>query len=1205
MLGTIAVFELRQRLRRISTYVYFVVMLAIGFLFALISGGAFSHATVDFGTGGRVLTNSPYALLAIIVTISTFGVVITAALSGQATYQDIDNNSTSFFYTAPISKFDYLAGRLLGSLAIQLFIFAAIGLGAWMGIHTYWVDPVRIGPERLLSYIAPYLMFVVPNLLITGAVFFAVAALNRKMLPVYIGAVVFLIGYVLANALAGDVTNSVTASLLDLFGGNAVDHEVRYWTPFQRNTQIVPFTGLVVVNRILWLAFAIAILLFAYSRFKMAHVVERGKGKQQIITQETTSPDQVKIATTLHPSFSFRSSLALFFSLTWLQFSEVLKSVFFIVIAVAGYSFSLFFCFNLASPFATPVYPVTYRMIELAGGGFGIFALAIITLYAGELVWRERDAGVDQIVDATPAQRWLLFGSKLATLMMVQVILEMIVMAAGLTTQISLGYHRFEFSLYFRELFVDRLLIFWVLCVFTLAVHAIVNNKYLGHFVVVLYYLVVFVLPGMGWEDLLYRFGQLPAFQYSDMNGYSPFVSVLFWIHLYWGVAAIMLAVLANLFWVRGTDVGWKQRRQLYWQRLSAPSAIAFSVSLLLFIALGGWIYYNTHILNNYVTANRLAAQRAEYEKKYRNYVEVPQPKVTDETLQVDLFPEQQRMNFAGTLWLENKTSQNVDQIALTIWPQELQPIRRAKIEIDRLSFSSGRAPVPATQTLKDDQLGFYVYQLSQPLPPHGRIALEFALKYAFRGFANSQQIDLVENGTFVTDVFAPLVGYQTSVDLEDEGVRHKFGLSPMKVIPKLEDVAARQQIYDIPSADWINSETTISTSPDQIAIAPGYLEKEWMENGRRYFHYRMDVPTLPGTSVNSARYQVLRDRWHTVNLEIYYDPQHTYDLERMRQSMKDTLDYCTENFSSFQFRQLRILEFPRYQTFAESFPNTIPFSESIGFITRVGPTSLNLPYFVTAHEIAHQWWGHQVITANTEGATMPVESLAEYTALMVMKHHLPPESMKKFMRRELDRYLFGRSQERTEERPLLRVTFNQAYIHYSKGALVMYALQDYIGEDKINQALAAYVKDFQFKGPPYPTSLDLENHLRKVTPPEFQYLYEDLFENITLYENRAKSGTYTRLPDGKYQVNLAVELKKFRADGKGEEHQIPAHDWVDIGVIDADGQYLYLQKHKIDGESADIQVIVNKQPYEAGIDPLNKLIDRKPDDNLVTVSAQ
>jgi ABC-2 type transport system permease protein len=1089
MVGTIAGFELRQRFRRISTYVYFVVMFILAVLFVLLSGGAFSDSTIDYGTGGRVLINSPYALFAVVVYISTFGVIITAALAGQATYQDVDSNSTPFFFTAPISKFEYLAGRFLGTLTLQFIIFSAIGLGAWAGMHMPWIDPVRVGPERLFPYIAPYLIFVLPNLVITSAIFFAVGALARKMLPVYISAVVFLIGYLVANILAGDVTNSAIASLIDPFGANAVDYIERYWTAFQRNTLLTPFTGLLAVNRVLWLAVGFAILLFTYLRYKTGHVIAGRRRKQQAVETEEPSPKpRMGVAGALHFTFSFRASLALFFSLAWLQFSEVVKNVFFSVIALAGYSFALISCFNLTNPFAVPVYPVTYRMIEIGGGSFGIFALAIITFYAGELVWRERDAGVDQIVDALPAQRWIFFGSKLAALMLVQVLLEGIVLAAGLTTQISLGYYRFQFGLYFKELFVNRLLIYWVLCIFTLAVHAIVNNKYVGHFIVVIYYLAVFVLPGMGWQNLLYLFGQLPAFQYSDMNGYGPFVSPLLWLHLYWGLAAVMLAIFTNIFWVRGTDIGWRQRRSLAAQRLSRPSGVAFGVSLLLFIAAGAWIFYNTHVLNSYLTVRQLPLRRIEYEKKYRKYLDIPQPKMTDENLQVDLFPEERRMNFAGTEWLENKTSRDVNQIALTIWPQELQPIPRAKIEIDKLEFSSGQAPVPATQTIKDDQLGFYLYQLPFPLPPHGRIMLEFALKYVFQGFANNnQQIDLVRNGTFVNDSFAPVVGYQTSVDLEDQSLRRKHGLTPFKEIPKLEDAAGRQNMYDVTSADWVNSETTVSTSPDQIAIAPGYLEKEWVQDGRRYFHYKMDVPILPGVTINSAHYQVLRDTWHNVNLEIYYDSQHPYDLERMRQSMKATLDYCSENFSPFQFRQLRIIEFPRYQSFAESAPNTIPYSESMGFITRVDPSdpeAIDLAFFVTAHEIGHQWWAHQVVTANTEGATLPVESLAEYTALMVMKHHVPPESMKKFMRRELDRYLFGRAQERNEEQPLVRVTFNQGYIHYDKGAMVMYALQDYIGEDKVNQGLADYVKEFKFKGPPYPTSLDLERHQRKVTPP-------------------------------------------------------------------------------------------------------------------------
>src|ERR1019366_9081832 len=116
-------------------------------------------------------------------------------------------------------------------------------------------------------------------------------------------------------------------------------------------------------------------------------------------------------------------------------------------------------------------------------------------------------------------------------------------------------------------------------------------------------------------------------------------------------------------------------------------------------------------------------------------------------------------------------------------------------------------------------------------------------------------------------------------------------------------------------------------------------------------------------------------------------------------------LDYATAAFSPFQFRQLRIIEFPRYGNFAESFPNTIPFSEGIGFITWVDPNkkdAINLPFFVTAHEVGHQWWGHQVVSANTEGQTAIVETLAQYTALMIMKKTYGADSMKKFLRYQL-----------------------------------------------------------------------------------------------------------------------------------------------------------------------------------------------------------
>jgi aminopeptidase N len=406
------------------------------------------------------------------------------------------------------------------------------------------------------------------------------------------------------------------------------------------------------------------------------------------------------------------------------------------------------------------------------------------------------------------------------------------------------------------------------------------------------------------------------------------------------------------------------------------------------------------------------------------------------------------------------------------------------------------------------------------------------------------------------------------------------------------------------PDADFITFDATVGTELDQWAIAPGYLQREWTENGRRYFNYRMDSPILDFFAFQSARYAVRKDRWNDVAIEIYHQPGHEYNLDRMVAATKAGLDYFTAAFGPYQHKQFRITEFPRYQTFAQSFPNTIPYAESIGFIARVrddDPDDIDYPYYVTAHELAHQWWGHQVPGADVQGETMLVETLAQYSALMVMKKKYGDAKMRRFLRYELDRYLLGRSSEQKKELPLSRVE-NQDYIHYRKGSLIMYALADYLGEENLNRAIRAYRDEWAFKGPPYSSTTHLLARIRAVTPPDLQYMIDDFFDSITLYDNLAQSATAKRLPDGRYEVTINVVAKKRKADELGKEDDAPLHDMIDIGVLDAQDEPLFLEKRKIEREQTTFTVVVAKRPARAGIDPYNKLIDRRPKDNTVAV---
>ena len=519
---------------------------------------------------------------------------------------------------------------------------------------------------------------------------------------------------------------------------------------------------------------------------------------------------------------------------------------------------------------------------------------------------------------------------------------------------------------------------------------------------------------------------------------------------------------------------------------------------------------------------------------------------------------------------------------------------------------------VPATLTDENLDIGVRRYKLQTPLAAGAETALDFDLEQATHGFRNEgSNTAVVGNGTFLNGkAILPVIGYFERAELERDQDRKKFGLAPKERMRDRDDPAGLAVNALSPDSDFIDYEATVSTEPDQIAISPGYLQREWVEGGRRYFHYKMDAPILNFFAFQSARYAVKKDTWHgpagDVAIEVYYHPGHEFDLDSMVASSKESLAYFSQNFGAYQYRQFRIVEFPRFEAFAQSFPNTVPFSEAIGFIARVrpdDPKDIDYPYYVTAHEAAHQWWGHQVIAGNTQGGSMLIESLAQYSALMMMKRKLGPAKMRRFLAYELNRYLGGRAFEQKKELPLARVE-NQQYIHYAKGSLVFYALADYIGEDKLNQAIRAFRDAHAFKGPPYPSAEELVQRIREVTPPELQYAVDDLFEKIVVYDNRAVSATMKPLAGGRYEVTMKVIAKKRVADALGKESDEPLADFIDVGVIDANGDAIATRRQRITAEESTFTMIVDRLPVKAGIDPLNKLIDRKPGDNTIVVTA-
>jgi ABC-2 type transport system permease protein len=876
-----------------------------------------------------------------------------------------------------------------------------------------------------------------------------------------------------------------------------------------------------------------------------------------------------------------------------LYFTSIVKEIPFIGIVISGLLFLMLNAMNMDSIFGTASYPTTYIVLSFIGSSFNLFFLIIVVFYTGELVWRERSVKMNLIIDALPISDFTTLIAKFLGLLLVYIVLILVLIASGILIQISKGYFNFELGVYFSSMFTETLGFLLLYTFLSIFIQVMVNNKFLGYAICVVFFILTGVLSDLGLEHGLLQFASGSLGTYSDMNVYGHFLTPFKWFQMYWFAFAFLLFAVAVIFSVRGSEsvmnIRWKAGKL----RLNRSMVTFILGAAVLFLSSGFYIYYNTNIVNKFTTSDKLEENQASYEKKLKKYQWLAQPKIVEANLKVDLYPYDRDFVAEGFYYLKNKSNEQIKDIHIQQSPDE-------QVTVEYVKFDKEAVVKEA-----DNDFEYYVYELKQPLNPGDSVKMSFKLSFVTRGFEEeSSNTNVIFNGTFFNNAsFFPGIGYQDNFELGDDDDRKDHDLKEKERMLERNDPRGLNMNLFGDDADHIRFEIVLSTEKDQIAIAPGYLGKEWIENDRKYFHYKMDAPMCNFYSIVSARYAVKRDKWNDVNLEIYYHPGHEYNLDRMMQGMKDALDYYTKNFNAFQFRQMRIMEFPRYATFAQSFANTVPFSEGIGFIAKVDDPDedIDYTYYVTAHEVAHQWWGHQVTEAGVKGNAMLSESMSQYSALMVMKHAFRPEMIEKYLKYELDSYLRGRTSEAKKEQPLQFVE-GQGYIHYNKASLIFFALQDYIGEDKVNEAFRKYNEEWRYKSAPYPTSADLLKYIREATPDSLQYIIHDMFETITLFENKTDEAEFREIDSAHFEVTLKISAEKLRADSSGMETNIPINDWIDIGIYGRDekgkDKFIYLKKHKITQKENTFKIIVNEKPRKGGIDPLHKLIDRHSGDN-------
>ena len=1186
-------FELRQQLKAPLFWVIAAVFGALAITLVT------TDAVIIGGASGNVLRNAPLVIVRLLNFLTALSMFLVTVFVAGAVLRDFDQNTAELFFTTPMSRGAYLGGRFAAGYLASLAIMLACALGIALGGMMPWIDALRLGPASWHGYAWAFGVMVVPNMLFIAALLFLLASTTRSLLATYIGLIVYVVLNFIVGLLTKDVNNLYLAAMLDPFGSRTVGLVTRYLSAYQSNHELPALTGVLLFNRLLWTGVSVAMFgatfaLFRPNREGLQLPRRKKRAEPPILRPQTSNTSLVLPKVRL--SHNLRAQLLQLRTQFAFDTLGVLRGVPFLIMLALGL-LNLIFALALSGQiYGTATWPVTHQVLENIRGGFQWLLYIIITFYAGELVWRERSQRSAEVTDAFPLPDWIPLTAKLGALLAVIGAFLLVGSLVGIGWQLAHGYTHLELGLYLETLALDAIP-FALLAALALFLQVLSNNKFLGYLFTIMWFVCQIGFGLLHWEQNLYDYGSAPDLPYSDMNGFGHFLAATLWFDFYWASCAVVLLVLAALFWVRGTDQTWPERMREARVRLHVPAKIAMAFGLLAFVGSGAWIYYNTNVLNHYLSSSDKLQQHANYERKYAKYKDLPQPRITAVKTDVDIYPYQRRLEIRGHYTLVNKHDTPISELHVNYTDG---------FKLKSLDFA------PHDTISEDKDLGYTIYRLKTPLAPGASMNFDFDMEYAPKGFTNSPEGQfLAYNGTFFNNTVMPQFGYQTDAQVTDRNDRRKYDLvGEVPRMPKLGDEKARANTYISNDADWISFDTTVSTAADQIAVAPGYLQKEWTANGRHYFHYTMDQPMLPFFSYLSARYAVKHELWKGVDIAVYYNPAHAWNVDRMIQGTKDALDYYDANYTPYQFHQLRILEFPNYISIAQSFANTIPFSESVGFIADLRDQSkIDYPYYITAHEVAHQWWAHRVIGANMQGSTMLSESLAQYSALMVMKQKYGADQMHKFLKYELDKYLAGRATEKLAEEPLAKVE-NQQYIHYNKGSLVFYALQDYIGEDKLDAMLKQFLIDKGFQQPPYTTSQEFMNALAKSAGPKWQPLLNDFFWKITLFDNRMTEATAKKLPDGKYEVTMKVHAGKVYVDGTGKETDGMPDIPIDIGVFAAptagkDGKPLYLEKRMLPNGDSTITVTVDSKPFDAGIDPYNELIDRVSSDNRRPVTLQ
>lgn len=1063
-------------------------------------------STASFG-GPEVFSNSPYTLSFAFIVLSLGSPILLALLTGNAVLRDIEFRMAPLIFTTEITRAQFLLSRFLGLVTAALLAFLPTIFGLLIGYSLPGRNPAEIGPFLPTAYLWLLTFIILPNVLLCAAFTFATAALSKNASATYVSGIFIYFLYSFGSMLGNSplettkaAENSGLGILLDPYGFVGFLEQTRYWTASEKNSQLIALEGHFLLNRLLWLGTALLVFNLTSMFFNVPKTVNKIKAAKIPKRPVNFTSRSYRSLATQTASFSYfwRSLL----SQSWLQFR--LRAF-----TLPSAAFSLLWIFFLISTLQdslvsndlnTALIPTTALLLEPVYSEVLFFCPMVLLFYAAEVLWQERQVRMAPILDSFPSPTSHLFAAKLIALM--GLICSFLIATLALTLVFQASHPAPPIQWLLVVMFAIKAgstLLF--LGIFGMVIMNFVPQKYgalaLGFIATAL--LTPYLLPGtLGPSHPMLQFAYTPEFHLSALLPTSYHHNASLWYAGYWAAISGLMALFLLRFWRRGHYLGRTNHHPAF---LAMIGLFAFAL-----IGCGGVIVSKTHHDPTLWSKKARQKRDAAYEKQYQFLKELSQPQLKAVRLHADFYPSQKQYDIRAQLRFVNHQKQPIETLFLTLPTQ----VTESKLFVGR-----GRL------VESDPKFHVYQYRFPQALQPGEGVMVLFQAQVQQSSFKplNPENYITPQASYVEFEQLLPQVGLVAGQTITDPSLREKYQLPIRReALPahEAETIKDTRITFDI----------LASTITGQTVVAPGFLEREWHDQGRRYFAFKSNRPVPLALNLASAPFQKLTQTTHSLPVTYYFHPLQKTNAKEVSDTAITAISYGHENFGPYQGKGLTVATLPSFShKFAgTACPDTVYLVENRALTMQQAPALAYGTAKILAHEISHQWWGMQLNPAEVEGVTMLLESLAVYSEQVMIQANYSSDDLLNYLKHASDQYFLIRNFERAGEKPLLKVT-SQPSIYYFKGALVAHTLRQLLGEPAMNQILNSFLKEH-----PYPKAVvakDLLTSILEQAKNEDRAFIKELFTDIVTYQFELTEAASKPIENNSWQITFTLKSQK------------------------------------------------------------------------------